>query len=159
MSLSTDLANRFKEVTLEGRWVANTNFQLQLSDVDWKQATQKVDDLNSIAALTFHVYYYIAGVLNVLKGGELEIRDRYSFDMPPIDSETDWQNLKNQLLTNAEEFALEISQLTDEQLRQGFVKPEYGDYLRNIEGMIEHCYYHLGQVSLLKKLTSTTTNS
>lgn len=159
MSLSTDLANRFKEVTLEGRWVANTNFQLLLSDVNWKQATQKVDDLNSIAALTFHVYYYIAGVLNVLKDGELEIRDQYSFDMPPIDSETDWQNLKNQLLTNAEEFALEISQLTDQQLRQGFVKLEYGDYLRNIEGMIEHCYYHLGQVSLLKKLTSTTTNS
>ena len=144
---------------LDGRWVANTNFLLLLSDVDRKQATQKINDLNSMAALTFHIHYYIAGVLNVLKGGELVIRDKYSFDMPPIDSEADWQNLKNQLFTHAEEFALEVSKLSDEQLRQVFVKPEYGDYLRSIEGMIEHCYYHLGQVSLLKKLTSTLANS
>jgi len=35
----------------------------------------------SIAALTFHINYYVAGVLNVFQGGKLEIRDKYSFDM------------------------------------------------------------------------------
>ncbi len=27
-----------------------------------------------------------------------------------------------------------------------------GDYLRNIDGMIEHSYYHLGQIVLIEKL-------
>lgn len=152
MSLSQQLAKRFREVILDGRWVANTNFQLLLADVSLAQANRKVGELNSITALTFHVNYYIAGVLQVFEGGELEIRDKYSFDMPEITTENDWIELKNQLFSNAESFAKEVSQLSDEQLKAGFVKPEYGDYLRNIEGMIEHCYYHMGQVSLLKKL-------
>lgn len=29
-----------------------------------------------------------------------------------------------------------------------------GSYLRNIEGVIEHSYYHLGQISLIKKMIS-----
>lgn len=35
---------------------------------------------------------------------------------------------------------------------QPFVKQEYGTYLRNIEAQIEHSYYHLGQISLIKKM-------
>ncbi len=57
----------------------------------WVQATQKIGTLNTIAALTFHVNYYLAGILKVFRGGELEIRDKYSFDIPPIDSEADWK--------------------------------------------------------------------
>lgn len=151
MNLSTQLANRFREVMLNGTWVANTNYQDQLNDLTWKQATTKVNSYNTIALLTFHVNYYIAGVLQVFQGGELTIRYKYSFDAPELTSEEDWQALKNQLLTNSEVFAQEVEQLTDEQLQQAFVKEAYGNYLRNIEGMIEHCYYHLGQVSLIKK--------
>jgi hypothetical protein len=36
-------------------------------------------------------------------------------------------------------------------LSQPFVKDEYGSCLQNIEAQIEHSYYHLGQVSLIKK--------
>ncbi|HBC04915.1 MAG TPA: DUF1572 domain-containing protein, partial [Aequorivita sp.] len=42
----------------------------------------------------------------------------------------------------------------DEKLNEIFADEKYGTYQRNIEGMIEHCYYHLGQISLLKKLTA-----
>ena len=37
-------------------------------------------------------------------------------------------------------------------MNEGFVDEKYGTYLRNIDGMIEHAYYHLGQVVLIKKL-------
>ena len=37
-------------------------------------------------------------------------------------------------------------------LAQTFVYEKYGSYLRNIEGVIEHSYYHLGQVSLIRKM-------
>jgi hypothetical protein len=37
-------------------------------------------------------------------------------------------------------------------LNEVFVDEKYGTYQRNIGGMIEHSYYHLGQIVLLKKI-------
>ncbi len=67
MSTVLQLTKRFREVLLEGLWIANTNFKDQLSDVSWKQAVTKVGSLNTIAMLTFHIDYYIAGLIQVLK--------------------------------------------------------------------------------------------
>ncbi len=152
MENSHQLAHRFREVLLNGKWIANTNFKEQLSATTWKEATQKIGSLNTIAALTFHINYYIAGVLNVFEGGALEIRDRYSFDMPEIRSQEDWEKLVNDLLSNAEKFASHVERMPEEKLEAVFTDAKYGTYRRNIEGMIEHSYYHLGQISLIKKL-------
>ena len=152
MESGKQLAARFREVLLNGKWVANTNYKDRLEGLTWEQATQKVDSLNTIAALTFHINYYIAGVLNVFEDGALEIRDKYSFDCPEITSESDWGNLRDGLLANAETFADHVEKMTEEQLEADFVDKKYGNYRRNIEGMIEHCYYHLGQISLIRKM-------
>jgi uncharacterized damage-inducible protein DinB len=151
MSHSKQLADRFREVMLYGTWTANTNYQDQLKDLTWQKAVTTVNSYNTVALLTFHINYYVEGVLHVLRGGELTIRDQYSFDAPELTSEEDWQELKNNLFTNSEAFAQEVEKLTNEQLQQAFVKDSYGTYQRNIEGMIEHCYYHLGQISLIRK--------
>jgi hypothetical protein len=42
--------------------------------------------------------------------------------------------------------------MQDEKLKDVFVEEKYGTYQRNIDGMIEHSYYHLGQIVLIKKL-------
>jgi len=146
------IANRIREVLLSGTWIANTNYQDQLSSVSWQQATQKVADLNTIAALTFHVNYYLDGLLNVFNGGKLDIRDSHSFTMPPITSQEDWDSLTSDLLANAEKFALAVERMDDRTLDLPFVDEKYGTYLRNIEAIIEHSYYHLGQISLLRKM-------
>ena len=80
----------------------------------------------------------------------------YSFDLPEIQSEKDWEELVNNFMTNAEEFISRVQQMPDERLDAPFAEEKYGTYLRNIEGVIEHSYYHLGQISLIKKLISTT---
>jgi uncharacterized damage-inducible protein DinB len=152
MENSNQLANRFREVLLNGTWIANTNFKDQLSNVSWEQATNQTGSLNSIAALTYHINYYIAGILNVFEGAALEIRDKYSFDLPELKSKEDWENLLKNLFENAERFADHVERMSDEQLDEVFVDEKYGTYRRNIEGMIEHSYYHLGQISLLKKM-------
>ena len=152
MENSTQLASRFREVLLNGKWIANTNFRDQLSHVDWKQATTRIGSLNTIAALAYHINYYIAGILNVFEGGALEIRDKYSFDLPPIRSKEDWDNLLNGMWANAEKFAAHVERMPDEQLEEPFVDEKYGNYRRNIEGVVEHSYYHLGQVSLIRKM-------
>ena len=40
------IANRFREVILNGTWIANTNFKDQLVNSDWQIAIKKVDSLN-----------------------------------------------------------------------------------------------------------------
>lgn len=152
MSSTSQLARRFREVLLDGLWIANTNFKDQLSDVNKEKATTKVGALNTIAMLTFHIGYYIAGLIHVFEGGDLEIRDQYSFDLPPLESEVQWENLKNKLWDDAEKFAVLLEQMPDSKMNEVFVDEKYGTYLRNIDGMIEHCYYHLGQITLIKKL-------
>lgn len=146
------LAKRLREVLLDGFWIANTNFQHQLHEISWQQATQKVNNLNSIASLTYHVNYYVNGILEALQSGKLEIQDKYSFDMPEINTKEDWDNLVDNFLANAESFARAVELMDDKLLGSCFFDEKYGTFQRNIEGLIEHSYYHLGQISLLKKL-------
>lgn len=154
MSTTLQLAGRFREVLLDGLWIANTNFKDQLSEVNWEMATKKVGSMNTIAMLTFHIDYYIAGLINVFEGGPLEIKDKYSFDLPPLESPEQWERLKHKLWKDAERFADLLEQMPDSKMNEGFVDEKYGTYLRNIDGMIEHCYYHLGQITLIRKLLS-----
>lgn len=150
--MNKDLSDRLREVLLNGKWVANTNFKEQITSINWEQANAKVQNLNTIALLTFHVNYYLKGILNVFEGGELEIKDKFSFDMPEIKSEMDWLDLVNDFIHNSERFIDQVEKMDEKDLAQQFVKEEYGSYLRNIEAQIEHSYYHLGQISLIKKL-------
>lgn len=152
MSRNVYLANRLREVLLNGKWIANTNFKEQIEAITWEQAIQKVGNLNTIALLTFHINYYLKGIIQVFEGGELTIRDKYSFDLAEIKSNEDWQVLLNDFLKNAETFSNHVEQMSDEIFDRSFVDEKYGSYLRNIEGMIEHAYYHLGQISLIKKM-------
>lgn len=152
MSSPSQLAKRFREVMLDGLWVANTNFKDQLSDVSLEQATAKVGSLNTIAMLAFHIDYYIAGLINVFEGGDLEIRDQFSFDLPSIESQEQWEELLHKLWKDSEKFAVLLEQMPDSKMNEVFTNEKYGTYLRNIDGMIEHAYYHLGQITLIKKL-------
>ncbi len=146
------LASRIREVLLSGHWIANTNFREQLSGLGWQHATKQVGNLNSIAALTFHINYYLAGLLPVFKGAKLGIQDKYSFDLLPITSQAHWDHLVTSFLEHAAQFAQEVEQMDDDILDSPFINEAYGTWLRNIEGVIEHSYYHLGQISLIKKL-------
>ena len=150
--MQTHLAKRLREVLLDGKWIANTNFKEQITSINFEQANTKLGSLNTIAQLTFHITYYLKGVLQVFEGGTLDIRDKYSFDMPALRSENDWQNLVNDFMKYAEAYIQQVEKMDEAQLQQPFVKEEYGTYLRNIEAQIEHSYYHLGQITLINKL-------
>lgn len=146
------LAKRMQEVLLDGKWIAHTNFKEQITHTNWRDAITKIENLNTIALLTFHINNYIAGLLQFFENGKLEIRDQYSFDMPEIKTEADWTNLVSEFISNSEKFVAYIEQMDETLLDQPFVKEEYGSYMCNIEAQIEHSYYHLGQVSLIRKM-------
>lgn len=151
MKNTQQIASRFREVILNGTWIANTNYKDQLTRLDWEIATKKFHTFNTIAVLSQHIHYYISGILNVLNGGTLDIRDQFSFDFPNIESQQDWENFLTKFWNDTEEFASLIEQMSDEKLNAVFVDVKYGTYQRNIDAMIEHAYYHLGQIVLIKK--------
>jgi uncharacterized damage-inducible protein DinB len=152
MTRNITIASRLREVLLNGHWIANTNYKEQIQNINWEQATQKVANLNTIAALTYHINYYLEGLLNAFENGKLEISDKYSFDLPPIIAEADWNKLVADFLNNSEKFANKVELMDDSYFDQPFIDEKYGTFLRNIEGVIEHSYYHLGQISLIKKM-------
>lgn len=152
MKSTQEITSRFREIILNGTWVANTNYKQQLADLDWKIATRQINSFNTIAALAQHIHYYINGINNVFRGGTLDIKDKFSFDFPAMTSQDEWEAFLDKFWKDSEEFASLIEQMPDEKLDSAFVDAKYGTYRRNIDAMIEHSYYHLGQIVLLKKM-------
>lgn len=154
MENSLNLANRFLEVILSGTWIANTNFKKELENLDWEIATKKIENLNTIADLAQHIHYYIAGMNNVFNGGNLEIKDKFSFDFAPLSSQKDWKDFLLNFWSDSEKFANFVKNIPNEKLDNFFADEKYGTISRNIDAMIEHSYYHLGQIVLIKKILS-----
>ena len=151
MNRTSQIARHFREVHFGGNWTS-VNLKDSLAGITWQQATTKVYSLNTIAALVYHINYYISAVLKVLQGGPLDAHDKYSFDLPQIESREEWEKLLNKTWADAKNFANLIEQLPDSKLENDFSEKKYGSYYRNLHGIIEHTHYHLGQIVLIKKI-------
>lgn len=151
MKLTHQTAKHLRAVYFGGNWSA-TNFKDTLSDVTWEEANKRIGDLNTIAILVFHATYYISGILPVLTGGALTTRDKYSWILPEITSQDDWEKLVESAYVDAEKFAVTLESLPDEVMHTDFSDKKYGSYFDNLHGIIEHLHYHLGQIVLLKKI-------
>lgn len=151
MQQATELSRHLRDVFTGGNWTA-VNFRDTLADVTAAEAVAKLADHNTIADLTFHVGYYLRGLTDVLRGGELAIRDKFSFRTPPVTTPAGWAGLRDGLLTDAETFAALVEELPEKTIAGPFVEEKYGSWQRNLIGLIEHCHYHLGQIVILKKL-------
>lgn len=151
MYLKEQLAKHFRELHYGGN-STGSNLKDNLADVTWQQATTKVYSFNTIAALVYHINYYVSAVLKVLEGGPLDAHDKYSFDTQPIKSQEDWGKMLDKFWSDADKFAGLIEQLPESKLWKTFSEEKYGNYLRNILGIIEHSHYHLGQIAFIKKI-------
>ena len=151
MNLTAQIAKHFREVHFGGNWTSS-NLKDHLADVTWQQATTQVYSINPIATLVYHINYYVSAILKVLRGEPLDAHDKYSFDLPPILSQEDWEKLLDKTWTDAEDFAILVEQLPESKLGENFSDEKYGSYYRNFHGIIEHTHYHLGQIVLVKKI-------
>ena len=151
MSLTEQIAKHFRDVHFGENWTS-VNLKDSLADVTWQQATTPIYSFNTIATLVYHMNYFVSAVLKVLQGDPLNAHDKYSFDNPPILSQEDWGKLLNKTWTDAESFASLVEKLPEPRLWEDFSDKKYGNYYRNIHGIIEHIHYHLGQIVLIKKI-------
>ncbi len=151
MPHTSQLAKHFRDIHFGSNWTCS-NLKDAVSNLSWQQATSKVYDFNSIATLTFHTTYYVRVLIKVLQEGILDAKDANSFILPPIHSQDDWESLLNKAWEDAELAATLIETLPEEKLTEIFFDEKYGNYFRNIMGVIEHMHYHIGQIVLIKKI-------
>lgn len=153
MNLPSQIAKHFRNLYSGGNY-AGVNLEETLADMDWVKATTKIDSLNTILALVYHINYYVVAVSKVLQGEPLNASDKFSYDHPQIQSEEEWKKFLDQFWKDGESFAAVIEQLPENKFSEPFLDGKYGTYYRNIVGVIEHAHYHLGQIVLIKKLLS-----
>ena len=151
MNTTQQLAKHCRDVHFGGNWTF-VNLKDTLADITWQEATSQYQDSNTIATLLFHINYYINPVARVLQGEPLNASDKFSFDCPTITSQEEWEHLIQKALDEAEQFANEIEKLEESKLFEVFSDEKYGNYFRNLLGIIEHTHYHLGQIALIKKM-------
>ena len=151
MNFTQQIAQHMRAVHAGSNWTA-VNLKDKLADITWQQATARVGTFHSIATLVFHINYYIDATIKVLGGGSLDAKDALSFDCPPITSAEQWEQLLDKTFRDADELASLIENLSDEKLADWFVEEKYGTYYRCLQGPIEHTYYHLGQIAMLKSM-------
>lgn len=150
MNTSNHIAKHFREVHFGGNWTV-TNLKDLLADVTWNEATAEINSFNSISALLFHIQYFTEAVIPVLQGKPLAAHDKYSYDVPLIQSKDNWDTLKQEVWLRAETLANLMETVPESRLWESFSDPKYGNYYRNFHGIIEHTHYHMGQIALLKK--------
>ncbi|MBK7680497.1 MAG: DUF1572 family protein [Chitinophagaceae bacterium] len=155
MNTPSQIAKQFRDVLFGGNWTS-VNMKETLADISWQQANTKFYSFNTIAILVYHMNYYVGVISKVLQGQPLDGKDKDSFVCPPIESAEDWEKLVQKTWNEAETFANLIEQLPDSKLEEIFINEKYGNYYRNLHGVIEHYHYHLGQIVLIKKIINSS---
>ena len=148
---ASQIARHLRQVFTGGNWTS-VNLKDTLHGIHLAEALAKPGGCNSIAVLVFHIHYYVSAISRVLNGQPLDAHDRFSFDLPELADEAAWLRLQESTLEDALTLAGKIEMLSDQQLHDVFVEEKYGTMYRNLHGLIEHTHYHLGQISLLKKM-------
>ncbi len=144
-------ARQLREVYFGGNWTAVHVFGVT-EDIQFNELHLRYEGNHSLLELIYHQYYFVTSLHMVLNGDPLTTRDKFSFDHPPVNTEQDWKDFLELIRSTVTATAALLEKVSDDELTLPFVRPEYGTLFRNIQGVIEHTHYHLGQITLLKRL-------
>ncbi len=152
------LSKHLRELYFGENWTGVCIREL-VSDLNVSEAQHRRGDCHSIAELLYHLHYFVAAALRVLSGRELAASDAESFKCPMFVSDSQWQAYVEQCMRDAEQCAELLQHVDDAQLWSVWVNERYGNHYKNLQGTLEHAYYHLGQISILKKQLRYSTRS
>ena len=150
----TSIKEKIEEVYNGEPWYGDPVMSI-LKNIKPETALKKVNEnVHSIAELAVHILRYREFLLNVLTVNDsFKIDQEETFNIRRIDQngKTVWNSLLNMLEQNQQAILKELDQKEDDILAQPVKEKPYNvEYL--IEGLVQHDIYHLGQISLLKKL-------
>ncbi|MDA0686070.1 MAG: hypothetical protein O3C22_04495 [Bacteroidetes bacterium] len=150
MSKSAFIASRVHALFFGPNWTETSLSEL-IQNHTFAQFLNTKLGRNSAAAVLFHIHYYQRAQLTVLQGGPLHAKDSESFDHPKWEDESDWLPFVSTVIDTGRELELKMAQMPESVWSEPFVKAEYGSYEVNLFGMLEHSYYHFGQLRLAMK--------
>lgn len=149
MNLVKNIAQHFHEVHYGNSWT-DVAMKDVLKDISWQQAVKKVGDTNTIAVLVHHMDFYNLVVYARLLESSEKFEHEDSFRIQ-VENQADWDKLVKRYFDNVEMIHRKILELDESKL---FELKTANTLYKNLHGLVEHIHYHLGQISLLKKLTA-----
>ena len=148
------LTKKIEKVYSGNPWHGNS-IKSVLRDIDPKTAfTMAAGNVHTIAELVAHIIAWREFVISKIKDDRnFKITQKLSFDWERIDrnEKTAWKSLLNALEKNQNEILTTLKKLDDDFLKLPVSRRRYNNEFL-IEGGIQHDIYHLGQISLLKKM-------
>jgi len=150
MKITELLAENLLNVLEGGNWTEVSILDV-LSDVSYLEAnTTTPASQNTIASLVHHLMYWNGVIVQRIQNRNPEIPAVNGYDVEPPTSEKDWQLLVEQVKHSFAELADAIKQFQPERLNE---PTNFGQstFSKNLFGIVEHAYYHLGQIVILKK--------
>jgi hypothetical protein len=150
MKITELIAENLLNVVDGGNWTEVSILDVLL-DVSYLEANTKTPaSENTIASLVHHLKFWNGVIVQRIQNRDPEIPAVNGFDVEAPASEKDWQLLIEQTKNSFTVLADAIKQFQPERLNAptNFGKSTFS---KNIFGIVEHAYYHLGQIVILKK--------
>ena len=123
-----------------------------LSGISFQQAnTVTAASKNTIAGLAHHLLYWNNVIMQRMQGEDPSIPDSNGFDVGELTSEEEWQKLVAKLHQSFIDLSNTMRNFPEDRLKD-FTKIGKSTIENNLYGIIEHAYYHLGQMMILKNL-------
>jgi len=152
MQLTHLLAQHIKDVYEGNNWT-DVSIAATLENISWKQAQQQSEaSPNTIASLLHHLYYWNGIIMQRLKGETPVIPEENGYDVPYLNNEAEWNELKEKTHQSFTALADAIKDFPEEKLLENYAPDIPSTYYRNMQGITEHAHYHLGQIVILKNL-------
>jgi hypothetical protein len=151
MKLNEAIAQHLLEVHEGNNWT-EVDLAHTLHDVTLAEATTLTGaSPNTIASLVHHLTFWNRVMARRAQGIATEIAEANGFDVPMLQTEADWHELKADNIQSAHELAAAIQQVEDLSFTTPIL-PNYPSVYKNLQGSVEHVHYHLGQLVILKNL-------
>jgi uncharacterized damage-inducible protein DinB len=149
MSVTKFIAQHIIDVHEGDNWT-DVNIKNSVQNISVAEA-ENVTKLsaNTIAALLYHIIFYNEAVLERLNGGIPVVNDVNIFDVPQLNTEEAWQQLKQRNLQSAHDLAEAVIKFPEEKLFLPLFEGSPVAY-KTLHGIIEHAHYHLGQIVLIR---------
>jgi uncharacterized damage-inducible protein DinB len=153
MKLTDLISFHIKEVYEGNNWT-DVNIADTIKGINWQQAQQQTaGSTNTIASLLHHLYYWNGIIRQRMKGETPVIPEMNGYDVPVLNNEEEWNTLKEKTHQSFTELADAVKNFPEEKLQDNYASSIPSTYYRNFQGIVEHAYYHLGQIVILKKLS------
>lgn len=151
MKLTSLIAQHLIEVHEGNNWT-DVNLADTLKDVSAEEATTLTQaSPNTIASLLHHITFWNRLMIKRMQGIDVFVDEKNGYNVPPVQTEEDWQQLQIDNNLSAHELAAAIAAFDESLLPESLIFGKSSAY-KNLQGTVEHVHYHLGQMVILKKL-------